>query len=251
MLDVDGTIVPYDYSLLPSDKLARAIKKAQEKVIICLVTGRSYPFLKPVLRKLGIHKGYAVINNGSHVINLETENALYEQPIDMLDTQKVIDLLHQKYIHFYVKQNLHDSSYSKGPFRKGQPLKTAYMIYTEETYSLEQMDELSHKLSKLSNLTIYKMRHKKGFGINISHVKATKFHGIEVVLKELGFSSKEVIAVGDGYNDFPLLMASGFKVAMGNAVDDLKAIADYVTSSVEEDGVVKVIEKFIVLDSKK
>ena len=55
-----------------------------------------------------------------------------------------------------------------------------------------------------------------------------------------------MIAIGDGPNDFPMLMAAGFKVAMGNASDDLKAIADYIAPTVEKDGVVDVIEKFIL-----
>ena len=52
--------------------------------------------------------------------------------------------------------------------------------------------------------------------------------------------------MGDGYNDFPLLMACGLKIAMGNAVPELKAIADFIAPSVEEDGVATVIEKFIL-----
>ena len=64
--------------------------------------------------------------------------------------------------------------------------------------------------------------------------------------KNLGINTHEIIGVGDGYNDFPLLMACGLKVAMGNAVEDLKAIADYIAPSVEEDGVADVIDKFIL-----
>ena len=62
----------------------------------------------------------------------------------------------------------------------------------------------------------------------------------------LNIKTDEIIGIGDGYNDFPLLMACGLKVAMGNAVEELKAIADYIAPSVEEDGVVDVINKFVV-----
>ena len=64
--------------------------------------------------------------------------------------------------------------------------------------------------------------------------------------KILNIRTHEIIGIGDGPNDFPLLMASGLKVAMGNAIPDLKAIADYVTATVEEDGVAQVIEKFVL-----
>jgi hydroxymethylpyrimidine pyrophosphatase-like HAD family hydrolase len=65
-------------------------------------------------------------------------------------------------------------------------------------------------------------------------------------MKKLHLKKDEIIGVGDGYNDFPLLMACGLKVAMGNAVPDLKEIADYIAPSVVEDGVVDIISKFIV-----
>ena len=55
-----------------------------------------------------------------------------------------------------------------------------------------------------------------------------------------------MIGIGDGYNDFPLLMACGLKIAMGNAVEDLKAIADFIVPSVEQDGVAHAINRFIL-----
>ena len=55
---------------------------------------------------------------------------------------------------------------------------------------------------------------------------------------------EEILAIGDQNNDIALLQAGGIKVAMGNATEDLKSIADYITDSVYEDGFVKAMEKF-------
>jgi len=95
---------------------------------------------------------------------------------------------------------------------------------------------------------VLRSRHKdpNKYSFNITHIQATKLHGIEVIQKFMDLKRDEIIGCGDGYNDFPLLMASGLKVAMGNAIDELKEIADYVAPSVEEDGVADVIEKFIL-----
>lgn len=90
---------------------------------------------------------------------------------------------------------------------------------------------------------------KRFMSLDITGSEASKLHGILKVAHILGITTQEIIGVGDGYNDFPLLMASGLKIAMGNAVPELKAIADFVAPSVEEDGVATVIEKF-VLDSQ-
>lgn len=249
MLDVDGTIVPYDYDALPSAKLAKVIKKAESKVAICFVTGRSYPFLKLVLQKIGLRHGYAVVNNGAHVVNIATDDVLYDQPIDLADAKEVISLLQKEKIQFYVKQGLHDIKYFDNPFKKGQILKTASMIFTHDAFTSDEADNMQKKLSDLTNLSSYKNKREDGFGLNIQHAKATKLIGVEIVLEALRISSQEAIGVGDSYNDFPLLMACGLKVAMGNAVEDLKAIADYIAPSVNEDGVADVINKFI-LDNK-
>lgn len=84
------------------------------------------------------------------------------------------------------------------------------------------------------------------FCIIITHAEATKQHGVFEVAKLLGLQTHDMIGVGDGYNDFPLLLACGLKVAMGNAVPELKEIADYVAPTVENDGVVDIINKFIL-----
>ena len=61
----------------------------------------------------------------------------------------------------------------------------------------------------------------------------------------MGIETHEIISIGDSYNDFPLLMASGLRVAMGNAFSDLKEIAHYIAPSVQQDGVADVIQKFV------
>lgn len=54
-----------------------------------------------------------------------------------------------------------------------------------------------------------------------------------------------MIACGDGYNDLSMISFAGLGVAMGNAVDGVKNVADYVTLSNDEDGVAKVVEEFV------
>ena len=60
----------------------------------------------------------------------------------------------------------------------------------------------------------------------------------------LGIERDEIMACGDGMNDFEMLKAVGFGVAMENAVEKVKQAADYVTDTNENDGVAKAIEKF-------
>lgn len=109
--------------------------------------------------------------------------------------------------------------------------------------------EISKELSKYSSIYYSKSHaaHKPGFlTMDISNIESTKQEAIHYVIMLLKLKKEETIGIGDSYNDFPLLMACGLKVAMGNSVPELKAIADFVAPPVEEDGVSHTIEKFIL-----
>lgn len=66
---------------------------------------------------------------------------------------------------------------------------------------------------------------------------------------QFGIDRKEIIAIGDNFNDLPMIQYAGMGVAMGNAPEDLKMMADYVTRSHNDDGVAHVIEKFVLEDN--
>lgn len=82
---------------------------------------------------------------------------------------------------------------------------------------------------------------------DITSVTADKANGIRAIAKHLGIDISETMAFGDGGNDKSMLMAAGIGVAMGNAVDDVKAHANYVTTSVDEDGIKNALMHFGVI----
>ena len=75
--------------------------------------------------------------------------------------------------------------------------------------------------------------------LSFIHQCAVKF-----LQRYYNLKTSEILTIGDQDNDIKLLEAGGIKVAMGNATDELKSIADYITDSVYEDGFVKAMEKF-------
>lgn len=248
MLDVDGTLVPYDYGALPSQKIVDAIAKAQQHLTVSLVSGRSFGFIKPVLKRLSLAHGFAVVNNGAQVVNIKTGDLIYEQLIQKNDLTFIIDLFTKANVPFYLKQGVDDLAYNNGYYQPGQNVSKASMIFTDEVFPEQLIDDLQDKLSTLSDISTNKQHHKypNKFGLSLSHAQATKLHGINEIAEQLNLKREEIIGVGDSYNDFPLLMASGLKVAMGNAVPELKEVADYVAPTVEEDGVAHVIDKFVL-----
>lgn len=75
----------------------------------------------------------------------------------------------------------------------------------------------------------------------------SKSYGAARILERIGVTREECMAFGDGGNDIPIIEYAGIGVAMGNATDDVKAAADYVTDTVDEDGVVTALQRFGVL----
>ncbi len=251
MLDIDGTLVPYDHNALPSKNIKKAIKKAQKKLTVCLITGRAYNYADEILKSLGINNGFIVINNGANVLNISTKEMIYDCPMDLEEAKTVVKVLRKKKIPFYVKENYY-FKLSGTPHFKKENFDNAYMIYTDENLSPKKVDSLIDELSRHPYLNIHSSRHKfqNKLGIVATHVNATKAQGILALEKKLKIKKTDMIGVGDGYNDFPLLMACGLKIAMGNAIPDLKEIADYIAPSVENDGVADIIEKFVLKNDK-
>ena len=78
-----------------------------------------------------------------------------------------------------------------------------------------------------------------------THPNSTKQHAILKFSQILEIDPKDIMGIGDGYNDMPLLMACGLKVAVGNAINDLKEIADYIAPPVIDDGFAYAVRKLI------
>lgn len=256
MLDIDGTTIPYQYEALPSQRVKKAIQLTREQGIeVCFVTGRSYPSTKRIIDSLNIKTGYTVVDGGALVYKLEKDTPLYECYIDEDDVVKIIEIFRSENVPFYVKNEStikqHAIHFDFSPYQSEKIPANVSMIFTDELFTLERTHAILKKLS-IPTISVLRTMHAapEKYSFNITHAKATKLHGIEILEKELGITRDQIIGVGDGYNDFPLLMASGLKVAMGNAIEDLKEIADYIAPHVDDDGVADVIEKFILTNKE-
>lgn len=241
MIDVDGTLVQNAAEALPSERVRDTIQQAAKKIHVGLATGRPYFMVKHLLDYLDF-SGISILNDAAQILDVKTGKIYKEQEIQKEDLSTIIELLiNEKTPRIIIQDDKQDLLYTSSFHPK--KLFAILALQLEES----QADILVEKITKIPTLHAYKFfGWDRGYGVNISHASATKQHGILEIAQILGIETHDIIGIGDSYNDFPLLMACGLKVAMGNAVDELKAIADYVAPTVADDGVADVIETFIL-----
>ncbi len=245
IVDCDGTLVESKRDALPSSIVTKAILKASGLMHVGIATQRSLFSARPILEHLKL-TGPSIITGGAQVIDSQTFKILREELIGIDDLYKAIKIIQDFRKKYNVSFFIQDGEGKDKDWTAGYVPKEPIIVFIPDLKE-EVADELKKELSVISSLSVNKVTPWDGqFGLVIASSQATKQHGIFEVAKILGIDTHEIIGIGDGYNDFPLLMACGLKIAMGNAVPELKEIADYIAPSVDEDGVADVINKFVL-----
>lgn len=240
MLDVDGTIIPYDKNALPSQRVTDAINKAGKYIHVGVATSRPAFMLAHIIDHLNL-SGPSIINAGAQILDTKTMHVVWEQILSIKDVKTIYQRMKKFDVPLLVNEDHHDIFLSER-----FPKKPILVLVQNLTH--KKADAVIDELYKIPTIALHKVPSLKRHLVDviITHAYATKQHGILESARILGIDTHEIIAVGDGYNDFPLFMAAGLRIAMGNAVPELKEIADYIAPSVENDGVAHVIEKFVL-----
>jgi Cof subfamily protein (haloacid dehalogenase superfamily) len=241
MLDVDGTTVPVERDAVPTPRVIEAITQAEKFLKVGIATGRPLFDASPVLNALPL-SAPCILNAGAQLYNPVEKKILWDKPLNTSEIHLLIALAAKHQAKLMVNDGKKD--YFLIPDSSLPRILSGTIIDLEE----EVANKILQDASNLSTIVLHKVHSwsKGKYNLDFSDVLSTKQHGIEAVAEQLGISTHEIIGVGDNHNDFPLLMACGLKVAIGNAVPELKEIADYVAPSVYEDGVADIIEKFIL-----
>lgn len=241
--DVDGTLVTRDRNALPSKKVIEAVKKASKLIHVGLATSRPLYMLTDIFKLLSL-SGPSVINGGAQVVDVKTQKILWKKNIPDKDFYQAVKIIQKYNLPFFVQEGQSEDVVYNSEYVPNERVLLLAIVELRE----EIGRELRRELKVIPSLGIHITPDWRAgkVAIVITHAQATKQYGVFEIAKILGIDTKEIIGVGDGLNDFPLLMASGLKVAMGDAPEDLKAIADLVVPTAEKDGLVEVINKYIL-----
>ncbi len=239
--DVDGTLVQNKLDGIPSPAVKSAIARARNLIHIGIATSRPPFVLEDIFASVEL-SGPCIVSGGTQIYDATTKKIVWEKFLNPESLERIYEVLKEYVPQVYVNNGGSDEEYIPGH----PPTRPLGMF--APSLDQEAGNEAYEKLLKIPDIAPQKCssHHIGKMDVDVTHSEATKLHGILEVAKILNIDTKEIIGVGDGYNDFPLLMACGLKVAMGNAVDELKAIADYVAPTVDDDGLADVIEKYVL-----
>ncbi|MBI2036108.1 HAD-IIB family hydrolase [Candidatus Microgenomates bacterium] len=241
ILDIDGTLIPNKREGMPSEKVTQAIAKASEYIHVGVATSRPLFIVEHIAKHLKL-SGPSIINGGAQIIDIATNRVFYRQPMEKEDVLKVTNIAKQ----FNLSINV-DTDKQVFTAQETMPSEDVLGMWVSslDEKTAQKLRKAINTISTVSAHLIPSWTSGK-WVVSVSHAKATKQQAVFEIAKVLDITTNEIIGMGDGYNDFPLLMACGLKVAMGNAVSDLKEIADYIAPSVEKDGVANVINRFVL-----
>ncbi len=241
-LDVDGTTVIHGVDNLPSPRVTQAVKHAmQAGIIVSLATSRPPKSVMHIIKHLGLN-GYCVLSSGAQIYDPKSKKIIIEKEFPK-SAMRHIFAAAKKYtsalsIYDGEKEFIYDGT--------NLPKQVLGMYFPKLEPLILQ--DITKNLTGVTGIALHRMEawEPQYECLDIVNAEASKLHGIVEVSRLTGIKTHEIIGIGDGYNDFPLLLACGLKIAMGNAVPELKEIADFVAPTVSDDGVAVVIEKFIL-----
>lgn len=262
-VDMDGTLLNNEKHIAEAQR--EALKKAVSagiKVVLC--TGRPLFGVLPLYKELDLssNEGYAILNNGCEI--RKTENWTLVRSFEL--TGKEIFYLHSLVKDYDIDFTLSDDKHyfcvgkkpNKYTVRDGE---LVYVPITEITLEeamsgkyrmfkamyVGDMDELTKFQENLpADINkFYSICRSQKIILEAMPVGADKGQTLKFLVEQLGIERSEVMAIGDGNNDVEMLEYAGIGVAMANGTEAAKNSAKYITDTNENDGVAKVIYKYV------
>ena len=261
-IDIDGTLLNSKKELTERTRLT--LKQAQEEgQIVVLATGRPTCGVTTFANKLELHKygGYILSYNGGSIVECKSGEPLFSSTLNpsfIAELYKDASSCGATILSYegecVITENPEcryveiEARVNNIPIKKVDNFVDAITFPIVKCLAVgdpELMVQLEIDMKEKYGNTLSIFR-SEPFFIEIVSPKIDKGESLDRLMVHLGLTKENLIAFGDGFNDLTMLEYAGVGVAMANAQDVLKGIADIVTLSNEEDGVADVVDKFIL-----
>lgn len=256
-LDIDGTLLDHDQVITERVRTAVA-EVAASGAHVVVATGRSLHGTLPVLDRLGLLEGWAVCSNGAMTLRLDPafERGYEIADVVTFDPGPVLRLLREHVpTALFAVEDEQASRRLTAPFPDGEldgdqvvvPFES--LVRGSATRVVVRSPESTPEdfLGVVERVGLHGVSYAVGWTawLDLAPEGVSKASALEVVRGRLGVPSERTVAVGDGRNDLEMLAWAARGIAMGQAVEQVRAAADEVTASIEKDGVALVLEDLL------
>ncbi len=265
-LDLDGTLTNSEKIITP--RTFDALMKAQrEGVRLVLASGRPTFGISALANQLQLadYGGYVLSYNGGRIIDWCEKTVIFSQVVD----QKLVPILYNfaekaqlpivTYLPEAILASKNEGEYLAEEARiNGMPVvvaqnfveeamqiaggSTKFLIPGEPELLVQLESEMKAALSE--QMEVFR---SAPFFLELPPKGIDKAQSLQRLLTHLGLERESLMAFGDGFNDLSMIQFAGQGVAMANAVEEVKSIADFVTTSNEEDGIAHALEQLLFL----
>lgn len=244
--DLDGTAVDAPKERIASKRLADAVSRLHEKgVKVCAATGRSINFARPMFDSMKLCDP-AIVSGGSLIVDPMSEKELWSCKIDEEAMREILRVLASRNYSNYFWNNYDEQVYWNGGWAL-EKLSSSESIYFFGILVVpkDEVAGLKQQLDAITGISVIVVTGQREGAreFHITNAAATKEHAIHELERLIGVSRQESVGIGDGHNDIHLFNAVGYKVAMANAVPELKNVADRVIGSVHNEGLAEYFEE--------
>lgn len=271
LLDLDGTLLN-DQKLISPQTKQTLLDLQAEGVKVVLASGRPKRGIEPFAEELRLHEygGLLVSSNGACVTDARTNETLFEQAIDQDDAIAILDHL----TGFDVIPMINDETYMyvndvfSGMLElNGKPFNIIEYESRGGRFQLREEPRLADAIAfpiykiLVAGQPDYLQAHADllagpftdrvtgmftaAMYFEFTDLGIDKARALDHVFREIGIDREHVIAFGDGHNDRSIIEYAGIGVAMDNAVEDIKAIANEITLSNNHDGIATVLSRYL------
>ena len=257
--DIDDTLIGDDLKL--SQRTIDTIKKVQDKgVRVAIATGRTHDSAYPYVDQLNLH-GPVLSFQGAVIVDTLTKETIRYCPLPYEQAKEVLAFAeeHECYAQYYamdkmfIEKHCAESdgyiSLTKVPAEEvGAPLKDKLDFDPIKVLLIADAEKIGrlYDIAKERFGDSMEIARSKQLYLEFTHPDANKGEAVKILAKRYNIPMEEVMTIGDGLNDIPMIKAAGLGVAIGNAYEATKAVADVIAEPQDEDGAAKAMEQYIL-----
>ena len=254
--DIDGTLVSFHTHRIPPSTI-KALEMAHEKNIkIFIATGRPTFIINNLseLQQRNLIDGYITMNGAYCVVG---NQVIYKSPVPAEDVQALVNICREKgYSSFFISErqmvtcqpnDLLRQIFYKSLHINEVPVSSFEQVIQEDILQITSFFTEQEEKAIQPYLPHCEIARWHPAFTDITAKGNTKQKGMDEMIRHFGFRLEETMAFGDGGNDISMLRHAAIGVAMGEANEEVKQSADYVTSSVDENGIWNAMKCFAII----